>query len=162
MNLQSLVKMQRELDSYIEQKRGIEEDVFDRKVIALLVELGELANETRSFKFWSDKGPSEKAIILEEYVDSIHFLLSIGIEKSLADELIEWPIGAEYMDLNEAFLATYKEISNFQQVPSAKNYTSIWEGYAEIARLLGFTTDEVVEAYHAKNEVNYTRQQTGY
>lgn len=162
MNLQSLVKMQRELDSYIEQKRGIEEDVFDRKVIALLVELGELANETKSFKFWSDKGPSEKAIILEEYVDSIHFLLSIGIEKSLADELIEWPIGAEYMDLNEAFLATYKGISNFQQVPSAKNYTSIWEGYAEIARLLGFTTDEVVEAYHAKNEVNYTRQQTGY
>lgn len=154
--------MQKELDSFIEQKRAIEEDVFDRKVIALLVELGELANETRSFKFWSDKGPSEKAIIIEEYVDSIHFLLSIGIEKKLTDSLEEWPSGLVTTDLNQAFLITYQAIIEFQQAINSTSYNRIWEGYAEIARLLDFTTQEVVAAYHAKNEVNYTRQHTGY
>ena len=49
-------------------------------MLALLVEIGELANETRSFKFWSVKPASEKKIILEEFVDGIHFILSLGIE----------------------------------------------------------------------------------
>lgn len=162
MELQKLVEMQRQLDQYIEEKRGIEEDVFDRKVIALLVELGELANETRSFKFWSDKGPSDKATIVEEYVDSIHFLLSIGIEKGLDTKLTTWPRGDRAEDLNSTFLQTYERILKFQQHSDYSNYKAIWESYAEIARLLGFTTEDVVNAYHAKNEINYTRQQTGY
>lgn len=162
MELQKLVEMQRQLDQYIEEKRGIEEDVFDRKVIALLVELGELANETRSFKFWSDKGPSDKATIVEEYVDSIHFLLSIGIEKGLDTQLTTWPEGDRAEDLNSAFLQAYERILNFQHQSNFSNYSAIWESYAEIASLLGFTTEDVVNAYHAKNEINYTRQQTGY
>lgn len=162
MELQKLVEMQLQLDQYIEEKRGIKEDVFNRKVIALLVELGELANETRSFKFWSDKGPSDKATIVEEYVDSIHFLLSIGIEKGLDTRLSTWPVGEELEDLNTAFLYTYEQILTFQKNTDFSNYAKIWEFYAEIARLLGFTTEDVVNAYHAKNEINYTRQQTGY
>ena len=81
MQLTQLYKMQFELDSFISNNRQEGTDVFKEKGLALLVELAELANETRCFKFWSMKGPSEIAIILEEYVDSIHFILSLGIEK---------------------------------------------------------------------------------
>ena len=81
MNLHKLFTMQHALDQYIQSNKQVTEDVFMKKGLALIVELAELANETRCFKFWSEKGPSERSVILEEYVDSIHFILSLGIEK---------------------------------------------------------------------------------
>ena len=54
--------------------------IVKRKMLALLVEIGELANETRCFKYWSNKPASEREVILEEYVDGLHFILSIGID----------------------------------------------------------------------------------
>ena len=92
MELMNLFTMQRDLDAYIQKNNSVIENVFQKKGLALLVELAELANETRCFKFWSTKGPSEREVILEEYVDSIHFLLSLGIEKDL-DTLEIWPEG---------------------------------------------------------------------
>ena len=53
MNLQKLFEMQAALDAFIEKTQNITHDVFREKGLALLVELGELANETRCFKFWS-------------------------------------------------------------------------------------------------------------
>ena len=105
MQLTKLYSMQRELDSYIQQQRDEQSDVFLEKGLALLVELAELANETRCFKFWSLKGPSENTIILEEYVDSIHFLLSLGIEKGF-DTLSTWPEGEVEGELTQLFLKT--------------------------------------------------------
>lgn len=81
MNTITLFKMQKALDSHIESQHGLQnEDLFERKVLALLVEIGELANETRCFKFWSVKPSSERNVILEEFVDGVHFILSLGIE----------------------------------------------------------------------------------
>ena len=81
MQLEKLFKMQKALDQHIEEKHELQqEDLFNRKVLALLVEVGELANETRCFKFWSVKPSSEKSVVLEEFVDGIHFILSLGIE----------------------------------------------------------------------------------
>ena len=102
MQLTKLYSMQRGLDSYIQQQRDEQSDVFLEKGLALLVELAELANETRCFKFWSLKGPSENTIILEEYVDSIHFLLSLGIEKGF-DTLSTWPEGEVEGELTQLF-----------------------------------------------------------
>ncbi len=81
MDWNQLLNMQNELDRHIESEHGLQNaDLVDKKILALLVELGELANETRCFKFWSKKAPSEQEVILEEYVDGIHFILSLGIE----------------------------------------------------------------------------------
>src|SRR5688500_20051556 len=55
-------------------------DVFREKCLALLVELGELANETRCFKFRSKKPRNDDSVLLEEYVDNRHFRLSLGLE----------------------------------------------------------------------------------
>src|SRR6185437_10161779 len=98
MNFSTLFTMQRELDTFIQTNQDVKRDVFKEKGLALVVELAELANETRCFKFWSTKGPSERAVILEEYVDSIHFILSLGIEKNL-HYLTEWPIEERDGDL---------------------------------------------------------------
>ncbi|WP_142827659.1 dUTP diphosphatase [Planococcus soli] len=161
MKLQELFEMQAELDRFIQSSQGISEDVFRRKGLALLVELAELANETRCFKFWSTKGPSERSVILEEYVDSIHFLLSLGIEKKL-DTLEAWPEAIDEKDLTELFLVTQKAIQEFLEDYSMSNYVAIWSCYGGLALALEFSYDEVLEAYIQKNKTNFDRQHNGY
>lgn len=161
MKLHKLFTMQRALDSYIQTNKDVKEDVFIKKGLALLVELAELANETRCFKFWSEKGPSERSVILEEYVDSIHFLLSLGIEKEM-DDLETWPTREIQADLTQLFLQTNEAILVFLNNPSKENYARAWVLYGAIAKSLGFENEEVVEAYISKNEMNYERQKNGY
>lgn len=84
MDLKNLFIMQEKLDQHImEQHNLYGKPLFSEKLLALQVEIAELANETRCFKFWSNRGPSSKETILEEYVDCLHFILTIGLEKKL-------------------------------------------------------------------------------
>lgn len=161
MQLSQLITMQRELDSYIQKNRETDTDVFQEKGLALLVELAELANETRSFKFWSAKGPSEIEVILEEYVDSIHFLLSLGIEKNF-DRMTEWPEGEVSGNLTELFLKTTESIIRFLNELTIESYENVWIHYGAIAKSLGFTHSNIIDAYIMKNDENYKRQKTGY
>lgn len=81
MYLEDLLKLQKELDAYILSQHDTTLDpknLLTDTILALQVEVSELANETRCFKHWSRKGASEKSIILEEYVDVLHFFLSLG------------------------------------------------------------------------------------
>lgn len=161
MNLQKLFTMQSALDQYIQSNRQVTEDVFIKKGLALVVELAELANETRCFKFWSEKGPSERSIILEEYVDSIHFILSLGIEKGFQD-LEKWPRNSIDGNLTELFIGTNESILTFLTEPTNVHYEKVWIMYGEIAEKLGFSSEDVLRAYIAKNETNYERQKSGY
>ncbi|MGN7388281.1 dUTP diphosphatase [Sporosarcina sp. SAFN-015] len=161
MELTTLFTMQRELDTYIQTNQVVNKDVFKEKGLALLVELAELANETRCFKFWSAKGPSEREVILEEYVDSIHFLLSLGIEKDL-DGLKVWPEGEVEGDLTNVFLQTISSIQQFLLKTDMESYENVWIHYGAIANRIGISYSEIMKAYLEKNEENYKRQQTGY
>lgn len=161
MNLQKLFHMQQELDRYIQSNRNVEESVFRKKVLALQVELSELANETRCFKFWSTKGPSDKSTLLEEYVDCIHFLLSLGIEKGY-NSLGEWPAPLEEQDLTELFLLAHQSVSEFTEHATHEDYSNLWRTFGALAKALGFSYEEVLAAYIDKNETNYKRQQQGY
>lgn len=161
MNLNKLFIMQQSLDEYIQSNKRVKEDIFYKKGLALLVELAELANETKCFKFWSEKGPSERSVILEEYVDSIHFLLSLGIEKNL-QHIQEWPSEKRNGDLSTLFLTTSKAIHCFLENPAIEEYKEVWIQYGAIAEKLGFTNEEIINAYISKNEKNYERQRSGY
>ena len=161
MQLQPLFTMQKTLDAYIQTEKNISHDVFLEKGLALLAELAELANETRCFKFWSEKGPSEKEVILEEYVDSIHFLLSLGIEMNF-NTLENWPKSHKEESLTLLFLHTQSSINQFLLEPTMNQYMDIWSWYGALAEKLGFIHEDVVQAYNAKNEKNYERQRSGY
>lgn len=161
MELSQLFTMQRELDLFIEKNRDSETDVFQERGLALFVELAELANETRSFKFWSAKGPSDDDVILEEFVDSIHFLLSLGIAQGF-DTMKHWPEGKIPGNLTQLFLKTTDSINHFLAELSIESYENIWVHYGAIANKLGFTNNQIFEAYLLKNEENYRRQKEGY
>ncbi|WP_260412274.1 dUTP diphosphatase [Alkalihalobacillus sp. TS-13] len=164
LNLQQMYKMQNELDRRIESERGLENaDLLDKKILALLVEIGELANETRCFKFWSSKPPSSKDVILEEYVDGVHFLLSIGLILPYeVPEHVHIPDDFEGEAVG-AFLKVYESVTTFKNYrDDVNNYNQLMEDYLMIGRILGFTIEEIQDAYLSKNKVNHTRQDQGY
>ncbi len=70
-----LFKMQKELDLVIQEKHDVSfENTMTRRSLALFVEIGELANATRCFKYWSYKPSESKERVMDEYADGLHFL----------------------------------------------------------------------------------------
>ncbi len=164
LEISELFQMQKSLDQYIQNEHGLDgEDLFVKKVLALVVEVGELANETRCFKFWSSKPAAEKEVILEEFVDGIHFILSLGLEIGISTE--HFSLGeVDYLetDLSSQFLNVYGAISDFKENRSIANYQNLFQQFLYVANLLGFSHEEIISAYKQKNEVNYNRQKEGY
>ncbi|HOH68301.1 MAG TPA: dUTP diphosphatase, partial [Bacilli bacterium] len=70
IELKELYRLQGELDARIASNHKTSyEKTTDDRLMALIVEIGELANETRCFKYWSNKGPSPREVLLDEYAD---------------------------------------------------------------------------------------------
>lgn len=163
MQLEKLFSMQEALDRHIKQNHSLEnEDLFNQKVLALVVELGELANETRCFKFWSVKPSSEKEVILMEYVDGVHFILSLGIECGFHKQQIELHGEPSNIQVTEQFLVINEKVLTFKNSKSLKDFIALFESYIQLGILLGISYDEMEKAYFEKNEVNYQRQQNNY
>ncbi len=161
MNLTELYRIQSQLDERISREHGLEhKDLVPFKLLALQVELGELANETRCFKFWSNKGPSSKDVILEEYVDCLHFILSIGLDLSLTHIQIERITNDA--TLAEEFQNLFTYIASFKEEYTMDHYRRIWNHFLLLGRKLDFTEEEIFESYLEKNKVNHKRQDEGY
>jgi len=213
MNLQKLFEMQAKLDADITAHHPVQEgeNRLEKKALALLVELGECANEWRGFKFWSnDQEPKNKIEVkcwacngtgmmqtedslipsepyeeeecgycegkkeyknplLEEYVDCLHFILSVGndleIENFVAIEQLVKFKSFEDREVLFVFRKLYLEVSLL--LDDAKNfayeyYPHILQWFLELGYLLGFTWEQVEQAYYDKNKVNFERQEQGY
>ena len=142
MDFNKLFQLQRNLDQRINAEKSLEnESLFSKKILALQVEVSELANETRCFKFWSNKGPSDKHTILEEYVDCLHFILSLGLEKNY--ENLDLIIRDEHHDLTEAFLNMYIDINDFLVCTTKDNYKTLFEDFLSLGRNLGLTSQDI-------------------
>jgi len=174
MNLQPLYEQQKVLDEHIIEEHGLHwENLLPRKILALQVELGELANEWRGFKFWSwDQEPRGKEWadrlgemrnpLLEEYVDCLHFILSIGLE--LGYDEVNFPIFYERQSDNiiEQFNKLFDKTGDFSRYKTTGNYKMILSLFSGLGEMLGFTWKEVEQAYEFKNAINHERQNTGY
>ena len=137
--------------------------------MALLVEICELANETRCFKHWSTKGPSEKGILLEEYVDSLHFFLSIANYRQYDVDRLYNVYSADFALTEEApqsLVASFKDVmSKILEMENNQNpfyYIQAFRTYLHLGKLMGFSWEEIEQGYIRKNEINHQRQDNGY
>lgn len=161
MNLLKLFELQENLDKHITEKHELcGEPLLSKKVLALQVELAELANETRCFKFWSNRNPSDKETILEEYVDCLHFILTLGLEKEFRD--IQLEDKELKFDLTAQFLNLYIDINDFVVCSSKDHYITLFEDFLTLGKMFHFTIEEIEEFYYIKNNINHKRQDEGY
>lgn len=184
MNLDKLFLMQKELGKVgLFNYQG--EDRFEKLILALLVELGECANCWRGFKFWStNQEPKTKELrnaammeedkvyynpLLEEYVDGLHFLvelaLFLGVPAEAIEEFIQNTIKAIGSITNQ-FGYLYNRTSELMDLGSLedKQYKMlhIFNAYLGLGYRLGFTWEEIEQAYQMKHEINIQRQKDGY
>jgi dimeric dUTPase (all-alpha-NTP-PPase superfamily) len=161
IDLSDLFAKQRDLDALIHANHGLDyPSTRRRRILALLVELGELANETRAFKFWSLKGPSPLDVILDEYADGMHFFLSLGI--ALGSQKTIYEITRPDLDLVEQTLWVYHSIDALSQNSDAARFEAAFQSYLDLSVLLKATPEQVAAAYYKKLGVNYQRQNEKY
>ncbi|GGE51850.1 hypothetical protein GCM10011391_33310 [Pullulanibacillus camelliae] len=161
--LNALYAIQKQLDEHIESQHNLKEhNLVKEKMLAFFVELGELANETRCFKFWSLKPPASQEIILEEYVDGIHFLLSLGLDLGYTDVSAIQLEAAEDNSVTEQFLTVFRAMTAFNETQEYDQYLVLFTEFLLLGQLLGFDGEQIQQGYFKKNEVNYKRQQENY
>jgi dimeric dUTPase (all-alpha-NTP-PPase superfamily) len=159
MNLLPYYEIQRCLDDRIKKDHDIPDDVLELKIVAAKVELAELCQEIRFFKFWSVKPMSEREVILEEFVDFLHFMLSIAIEKGW-DKFIRDGKASSF-DKQRSFGELFNTLfeSGFN---SSGEWLRMLRYYLAIGDKLGFSEEDIQIAYVKKNEKNHSRQTEGY
>ncbi len=161
INLKELYFLQAGLDEEIAKNHNITyESTRVRRLMALIVEIGELANETRCFKFWSNKGPSSKEIIMDEFADGLHFLLSLGI--ILKANKFEYELIKSDVDLTEQFLNVYKLAVDLKDNFDLCHYEKCFSSYLNLALAVGMNAQDIITSYKAKLSVNYKRQENNY
>ncbi|MFA5481281.1 MAG: dUTP diphosphatase [Bacilli bacterium] len=161
IELKELYVLQSGLDKRIAENHHTSYDkTQDDRLMALIVELGELANETRCFKYWSNKGPSPKSVLLDEYADGMHFFLSLGLPLKARKTL--YRIEPSDDSLTRQFHRLYKATVELVESYDENHYTNAYQLFLNLIPSLGFSIEEVVEAYKAKLHVNYHRQETNY
>lgn len=161
IDLSAFFPLQEGLDKDIAIKHGVSyESTFSRRLMALLVELGEFANETRCFKYWSTKGPSPKERILDEYADGLHFLLSLGIPLGVTHYKHYFKVTEK--DLTEAILTVYENAVELRKHYDADHYAKTFGSYLNLIPLFDYSIEEVGQAYLDKLGVNYKRQEEHY
>ncbi|MET4562207.1 dimeric dUTPase (all-alpha-NTP-PPase superfamily) [Lysinibacillus parviboronicapiens] len=105
--------------------------------------------------------------LLEEYVDCLHFILSIGLEIGYTnfseenmneyfaqlEEHENHDITGHFIVLNWIVGCIYENKIHYEQ--------TLFE-LINLGEMLGFTWDEVEVAYFEKNKINHARQESGY
>lgn len=162
MQFKELYQLQAELDQEIhELHKTSYQKTMKERILAFIVELGEFANETRCFKYWSLKGPSAKEVILEEYIDGLHFILSLGLAINYDINAFFNPFISD-LSLSEDILNTYQRACEFKDNISFSNYKKTFETFLGVGAKLGFSEEDLKEAYYKKNDINHKRQKEHY
>ncbi len=80
--LKEIHKMQQNLDKRIHEERGLEtRETHIKRIVAFNVEFAELLQELpTTFKYWKKTAIDNRDKALEEFVDCVHFALSMSEE----------------------------------------------------------------------------------
>lgn len=217
MNLTKLFELQAQLDADIETKHPAQEgeDRFGKKVLALLVELGELGQCWRGFKYWSKDQQARTKVdiecslcsgtgdvnyemvqedaegnggheyihceecdgtgydgecnpLLEEYVDCLHFLLSIGNDvfgglngTQIREVLCDTEESDETVNIEATFIVLFSCVPELLSSEYFR-YRNAITIFLSLGLQLGFTWEQIEQAYYDKNKENFARQARGY
>ncbi len=155
---------QKELDAFVLE--NVQNDIGEARywtyrLVAFSIELSEFLNEVKFFKYWSkNKDNVDRNKILEEYVDGLHFIFSlgntIGFDKWVfgVDDIKE-PLDLLFFSLNENIL----ELRNNKDL---NVFNKLFVNYLKMAWSIGIKPEELYEAYDKKYQLNIERQKNNY
>lgn len=159
--LDELFKAQEKLDATIAENHHISyATTRHRRLMACYVEIGELANATRCFKYWSNKVSEPEDIVLDEFADGLHFFLSLGVDIKTSKRSYNLTKHAD--NLTDQFLEVYHRLDVFRKKQDDASFIKAFQSFLNLLPLLGYSWKKLERAYYKKLGVNYNRQETNY
>ncbi|AFN65336.1 hypothetical protein WEN_02765 [Mycoplasma wenyonii str. Massachusetts] len=175
MFLSELVEYQKKLDSKVFeiQKPNLDEyHLLVARKTALVSEYFEFLNETKLFKYWTNK-EIELEKLYEEFIDIVHFTLSLLYVYNLEETLgTKYSLGISSADTRENLFVKARtdnrlklELLNTNYSWMIDIYSAIekdnfaeWLGWlSQISIWLALTSEEIKERYLSKWRVNFER-----
>ncbi len=159
-DLTNIYKITKQIDEQFALRYGNNEEILKKNRLELLVELGELANETRCFKYWSMKQIGEKEKVLEEYIDCLFMVLYFSNLTDISlDE--EFPTSLNG-DLIDTFLSLNKYASDISKVPKKDEIKRVLVELVHLAEILDFTIEDLERVTLKKQKIIEDRFHTDY
>lgn len=160
-----MLKMQAKLDKAIMDEYGLDKIDEDKLSFAILDEVGELTHELKANWCWWKKtqAPVDEKKVLGELVDIWHFVLSWqnnfngGEEGLLTDNQLMEKVDNSRWAIEEHGKGIVIKLADLSYFSLRKV-----EPLIAITEHLGFTIEQVYEAYCGKNKINYQRLESGY
>ena len=163
--IKEMLPMQAELDKAIMEEYGLTEINKENLRMAILDEVGELTHELKGEWCWWKKtqAPVDDKKVLGELVDIWHFVLSYQNHFNFGKETLLSFL--DEVEISDRFLERFRE--GYLTLPIAltllvSDGNSIIEMLIAITEYIGFTIEQVYEAYCGKNKINYQRLKEGY
>ncbi|WP_040214698.1 dUTP diphosphatase [Clostridium polynesiense] len=149
MKLQNLFKIQAERNKSLDILPNLDEYKLNaRKLLALNVRVGALANATKCFKYWEDEEVIHRDNILTRYISTLSCILTVGIDKKYTDiESVETRPN-EYC-LSDQFLNLYVDINDLLVSSSKDHYITLMEDFLSIGHTIGFSEQEIIDNFNS-------------
>ena len=165
MNYQKLLEMQDKLDTHIMKNHKLQFIKLSKAVLATIIELSEAVNDEQSFKYWKVNN-QPKPTLIEEIADFTHFLTHLSNRFNVTAEDITNRGMIKHKELDEHFICMFHTLSMIGLYPKGeekrKHVLILWSLFKGLWEHLGFTENDVFQAYLKKNKINYERQETNY
>lgn len=183
-------KKKKELSEIAELQMTYDKAVFDKFEsewnackchLALIDEIGEVNHELKKlWCYWKEsQSKVDRKKLLEELSDCLHFAMSYYINESLpysvlnyahtADTLEDWVDNLAHAIVMEiepnSYLSGFsleKYRNEVEHIISFRSAVDLPLGVFAIAKLCGFSFDELIKAYKEKNKINWERLENGY
>ncbi len=119
---------------------------INQKILSFLHDLSEVALESRCYLFWEKEEPVNHQQLLENYLEGLTMLMSIGYELRI-DSIKNHTEIPENQDLYSLFFKIYHSILNVQKQYSSEDYQNTIDDYFTLGFKLGIDIDEIIDNY---------------
>ena len=173
--LELLQEKQKKLDIFIHQQNKLDlQNTFYLRKIALFVEIGEVANELKSFKYWKKDKKVNLEKAQEELIDCLHFFLSLANSAKVNFVAYHFQNFLQKRDfaLNNLLLNLFERTKklNLPRKRKAegkiskteKNYQNWLRTFEKVCWQAKLDEAKLLEVYTKKNKVNQQRQLENY
>lgn len=156
---QEIYQQNLKLDNIFLEKYQDDSELYHKNCIELLTELGELANETKCFKYWSQKQPNKEQV-LDEYADCITMILYFMGHLKL--KLENLPNTNKFNNILELFNFLFTESSKLYHKCDEETIKIIFQNTLQLKDFLGISELELQTACEKKQAIIFERLNSDY
>lgn len=148
MNIKNLFEAQRKFNANLILNDELDYYKLEtRKNLEFHVKIGDLANETKCFKYWKDNNNFiDMQVVFKKYIDCLSQILTLGIDNNYTD-IANICVKPNDYCISDQFLNLYIDINDLIISPSKDHYLTLFEDILSLGITLGFTQTQIQNAF---------------